>query len=94
MSDLSKQESTPTRIFISPNYEFAVIPFGLTSVAAAFIDLMNRVFKTYLDKLVVVFIDGILMYSKDKEEHASHLRTMLQTLIEHQLLNQKRLSFG
>jgi len=48
-------------------------------------DLVNRVFRPYLDKFVVMFIDDILIYSKDKEEHANHLRMVLQTLREHQL---------
>jgi len=46
------------------------MPFGLINVAIAFMDLMNRVFRPYLDKLIVVFIDDILIYSKDKDEHA------------------------
>ena len=48
-------------------------------------DLMNRVFKQYLDKFVIVFIDNILVYSKDKEDHVAHLRIVLQMLKEHQL---------
>jgi len=67
------------------HYEFIVMPFGLTNSPAAFMDVMNGVFRTYLDKFVVVFIDDILIYSKDKEEHTNHLRTMLQTLRKHQL---------
>jgi len=50
-----------------------------------FMDLMNRVFRTYLDKFVVVFIDDILIYSKDKVKHTAHLRTTLRTLRKHQL---------
>ena len=46
---------------------------------------MNRVFKTYLDKFVIVFIDDILIYSRSQEEHAKHLRTVLRTLVEHRL---------
>jgi len=67
------------------HYEFTVMPFGLTNTPAAFMDLMNRVFRPYLDKFVVVFIEDILIYSKDKEEHADHLRPVLQALREDQL---------
>ncbi|XP_056163079.1 uncharacterized protein LOC130136768 [Syzygium oleosum] len=61
------------------------MPFGLTNALAAFMDLMNRVFKEYLDKFVIVFIDDILVYSRSYEEHKQHLRTMLQTLRDHKL---------
>ena len=62
------------------HYEFLVIPFGFTNVLAVFMDLMNRVFNRYLDKFVVVFIDDILVYSKNKEEHEKHSKVVLQTL--------------
>ena len=67
------------------HYEFLVMPFGLTNAPAAFMDLMNRVFSLYLDKFVIVFIDDILVYSCSSEEHAKHLRTVLQILRERQL---------
>ncbi|KAL5552945.1 hypothetical protein UlMin_040346 [Ulmus minor] len=67
------------------HYEFLVMSFGLTNAPAAFMDLMNRVFKPFLDKFVIVFIDDILVYSRSKEEHEEHLRITLQTLKDHHL---------
>ena len=62
------------------HYEFLVMPFGFTNAIAAFMDLMNRVFRPYADQFVVVFIDDILVYLKDRENHESHLRVVLKTL--------------
>nr|GEX10059.1 putative reverse transcriptase domain-containing protein [Tanacetum cinerariifolium] len=62
------------------HYEFQIMPFGLTNAPAVFIDLMNRVCKPYLDKFVIVFIDDILIYSKDEKEHEEHLKVILELL--------------
>ena len=57
--------------------EFLVMPFGLTNTPATFMDHINRVFKEYLDKFVIVLIDDILIYSKTRDEHDEHLRMVL-----------------
>nr|GFC25993.1 hypothetical protein [Tanacetum cinerariifolium] len=62
------------------HYEFQVMPFGLTNAPAVFIDLINRVCKPYLDKFVIVFIDDILIYSKDEKQHKEHLKAILELL--------------
>ena len=67
------------------HYEFLVMPFGLTNVPAIFMDLMNRVFHLYLDQFVIVFIDDILVYSKNVEQHVFHIQIVLQTLRDRQL---------
>ena len=67
------------------HYEFLIIPFRLTNELVAFMDLMNRVFRPYVDQFVVVFIDDILVYSKDREDHDTHLRVVLETLRKEQL---------
>ncbi|KAL5801661.1 hypothetical protein ACOSQ3_033293 [Xanthoceras sorbifolium] len=71
------------------HFEFLVIPFGLTNAPAAFMDIMNRIFRPYLDKFVVVFIDDILVYSRTCEEHVDHLNIVLQTLRMNQLYAKK-----
>jgi len=82
-----KGEDVPKTAFRTrySHYEFLVLPFELTNAPAYFMDLMNRVFHTYLDKFVVVFIDDILVYSKTREDHMEHLRTVLKILADHKL---------
>lgn len=67
------------------HYKFLVMPFRLTNALMVFMDLINRIFRLYLDRFVVVFINDILVYSRDVNEHAEHLRIFLQTLREKQL---------
>ncbi|GJZ13297.1 putative nucleotidyltransferase, ribonuclease H [Tanacetum coccineum] len=67
------------------HYEFQVMSFGLTSAPAVFMDLMNRVCKPYLDKFLIVFIDDILIYFRNREEHTNHLRIILELLKKEKL---------
>ncbi|GJX20414.1 putative reverse transcriptase domain-containing protein [Tanacetum coccineum] len=82
-----REEDIPITAFRTRygHYEFQVMPFGLTNAPAVFMDLMNRVCKPYLDKFVIVFIDDILIYSKSKEEHKEHLKTIMELLKKEQL---------
>jgi hypothetical protein len=67
------------------HYEFIVVSFGLSNTPAIFMCLMNGIFRDYLDKFVIVFLDDILVYFKSEEEHEQHLRMVLQVIREHQL---------
>ncbi|GJU33073.1 putative reverse transcriptase domain-containing protein [Tanacetum coccineum] len=82
-----KEDDIPVTAFRTrySHFEFQVMPFGLTNAPIVFMDLMNRVCKPYLDKFVIVFIDDILVYSKDKEEHRKHLKITLELLKKERL---------
>ncbi|GJV60618.1 putative reverse transcriptase domain-containing protein [Tanacetum coccineum] len=67
------------------HYEFQVMPFGLTNAPAVFMDLMNRVYKPYLDRFVIIFIDDILIYSKSRKGHEGHLKLILNLLKKEEL---------
>nr|GEZ10662.1 RNA-directed DNA polymerase homolog [Tanacetum cinerariifolium] len=67
------------------HYEFQVMPFDLANAPTVFMDLMNRVCKPYLGKFVIVFIDDILINSKDEKEHEEHLRQILKLLKKKEL---------
>nr|GFA19853.1 putative reverse transcriptase domain-containing protein [Tanacetum cinerariifolium] len=77
-----REEDIPITAFRTRygHYVFQVMPFGLINAPTVFMDLMNRMCKPYLDKFVIVFIDDILIYFKNKEEHGEHLRTILNLL--------------
>jgi len=67
------------------HYEYKVMPFGVSNAPGVFMEYMNRIFHAYLDTFVVVFIDDILIYSKNEEGHAEHLKIVLQVLKEKKL---------
>ena len=82
-----KEEDIQKAIF-SPRYghfEFMVMSFELTNAPAAFIDLMNRIFKKYVDQFIVMFVDDILVYSKTRDVHEEHRRIALHILRENEL---------
>ncbi|GJR55091.1 putative reverse transcriptase domain-containing protein [Tanacetum coccineum] len=82
-----REEDIPKTTFRTRygHYEFQVMPFGLTNTPAIFMDLMNRVCKPYLDRFVIVFIDGILIYSKSRKDHEGHLKLILRLLKNEEL---------
>ncbi|GAU43834.1 hypothetical protein TSUD_371130 [Trifolium subterraneum] len=82
-----KTEDVPKTAFRTRygHYEYTVMPFGVTNAPGVFMEYMNRIFHSFLDKFVVVFFDDILIYSKSGEEHKEHLRIVLQVLKEKKL---------
>ncbi|GJZ75187.1 putative reverse transcriptase domain-containing protein, partial [Tanacetum coccineum] len=82
-----REEDIPKTAFRTRygHYEFQVMPFGLTNAPAVFMDHMNRVCKPYLDKFIIVFIDDLLIYSKNKQEHEEYLKLILELLKKEEL---------
>jgi hypothetical protein len=82
-----REQDIPKTVFTTRYglYEYTIISFGLTNAPAYFMTMMNKVFMEYLDKFVVVFIDDILIYSKDDKEHEKHLCLIMEKLREHKL---------
>jgi hypothetical protein len=82
-----KEEGVPKMAYNTRygHYEFIVMPFGVTNASAIFIDLMHRIFLSYLDKFVVVFINDILVNSKSPEERAANLKLVQEKLREYKL---------
>ncbi|GJV44569.1 putative reverse transcriptase domain-containing protein [Tanacetum coccineum] len=90
-----REEDIPKTAFRTwyGHYEFQVMPFGLTNAPVVFMDLMNRVCKPYLDKFIIVFIDDILIYSKNKIEHEEHLKVILELLRKEELGDKQEAAF-
>ncbi|GKC06540.1 putative reverse transcriptase domain-containing protein, partial [Tanacetum coccineum] len=82
-----REEDIPKTAFRTRygHFKFRVMPFGLTNAPAVFMDLMNRVCKPFLDKFVIMFIDDILIYSRNEKEHKEHLKTILELLKKEEL---------
>nr|GEY39771.1 putative reverse transcriptase domain-containing protein [Tanacetum cinerariifolium] len=87
-----REEDIPKTTFRTRygHYEFQVMPFGLINASAVFMDLMDQVCKPYLDKFMIVFIDDILIYSKDEKEHKEHLKAILDLLKKEEFIHGPR----
>ena len=82
-----REEDIHKTAFVSHcgHHEFTIMPFGLTNAPAVFMDMKSGVFRPYLNKFVVVFVDDILIYSASRDEHAEHLKIALQLLRDNRL---------
>ena len=85
-------EDVPKTAFRTPigHFQYRVLPFGLTNAPATFQAVMNDIFRPYLGKFVLIYLDDILIYSKTPEEHVEHLRTVLRVLRKHQFYAKKK----
>ena len=77
---MERDEPKTTCVTRYDSYEFLVMPFGLINALAMFCTLMNKIFNPYLDKFVVVYLDGIIIYSSTLKEHVGHLRKVFKIL--------------
>ena len=77
------------------HFEFTVMPFGLANAPAVFTAMMNRILRPFLDRFVIAYLDDIIIYSKNPEEHNNHLKQIFQTIRDNKLaLKQEKCSFG
>ena len=77
------------------HYEFLVMPFGLSNAPATFQSIMNKIFRPFLRKFIIVFFDDILVYSMSASQHLEHLELVLQILLDNEFyIKKSKCSFG
>ena len=90
-----RDEPKTTCVTMYGSYEFLVMPFGLTNAPTTFYTLMNKIFRPYLDKFMVVYLDDIVIYSNTLKEHVEHLRKVFKILRQNELyVKKKKCSFA